>query len=284
MSINRNDADKMKSKLLSNLEKQISDHSAVEVGLAAHNLGTIEKIFIKPDVSFHPASTFKTCVMMEAFHQAEGGQLSLDDELLVKNEFPSIADGSPFSLSIEDDAEKDLYTHLDESLPIRDLIRRMIDVSSNLATNILIQRLTPEKTTAFMHELGADGLVVRRGVEDGKAFRLGLNNVATARGLACIFEKLEKHEIVSRHASDEMIDILCRQQFNEMIPAQLPEGIRVAHKTGWNDDLYHDSGIVYPLDGHPFVLVILTRGISEEKEAHRFVAALARTVYDHWVN
>ncbi len=274
----------MKSNLLPILKKQIADHGAVEVGLAAHRLSTGEEILIQPDLQFHPASTFKTCVMMEVFRQAGQGALSLDDKLLVKNEFPSIADGSPFSLSTEDDAEKDLYTHLGEALPIRDLVCRMIAVSSNLATNILIQRVTPERTTAFMHELGADGLVVRRGVEDGTAFRLGLNNIATARGLACIFGKLGKREIVSPQASEEMIDILCQQQFNEMIPAQLPKGVRVAHKTGWNDDLYHDSGIVYPPKGSPFALVILTRGISDENKAYRFVAALSKTVYDHWTN
>lgn len=274
----------MKSNLLSHLEKQISNHGAVQVGLAAFNLGTGENILIQPDLPFHPASTYKTCVMMEVFHQADQGALSLSDKLLVKNEFSSIADGSPFSLSIEDDAEKDLYTHLGESLPIRDLVCRMIDVSSNLATNVLIRHVTPEKTNLFMHELGANGLTIIRGIEDGKAFRHGLNNVATARGLACIFEKLEQRKVVSPHASEEMIDILCRQQFNEMIPAQLPDGIRIAHKTGWNDELYHDSGIVYPPTCDPFVLVILTRGISDENEAHRLISTLSRTVYEYWVN
>ncbi len=75
--------------------------------------------------------------------------------------------------------------------------RRMITVSSNLATNILIELVTPERTTGFMRDLGAEGLIVRRGVEDNKAFKLGLNNAATARGFMQILVKLANREIVS---------------------------------------------------------------------------------------
>ncbi len=274
----------MKMDLSSRLINQISSHGAVEVGLAAYNLQGGEQILLQPDRPFHPASTFKTCLMMEVFHQAEQGKLSLKELLQIKNEFPSIVDGSAFSLLAEEDAEQDLYTHLGERLPLDDLVRRMIAVSSNLATNLIIQRVTPENTTAFMRELGADGLIIRRGVEDNKAFQLGLNNVATARGLATIFERLEKREAVSSGADEEMIGILLQQQFNEMIPAQLPPGSRVAHKTGWNGDTYHDSGVVYPPGGSPFVLAILTCGIRQAEEAHHLVATLAKIIYDDWLN
>ncbi len=270
--------------VVSRLEKQIAAHQAVNVGLAARHLKSGKEILIQPDLSFHPASTFKTCVMMEVFHQAGQGRFSLDDELAVTNDFSSIADGSSYSLSMEEDAEKDLYTRLGSSIPIRDLVCRMITMSSNLATNILIERVTPEKTSAFMHELGAGGLVIRRGVMDRKAFQRGLNNAVTARGLMQLHEKLEKREVVSTQASEKMIEILSGQQFNEMIPAQLPPGLRVAHKTGWDENLYHDAGIVYPPDGSPLVLVILTNGMNDEKQAHRLVATLAKIVYDHWVN
>jgi len=147
----------------------------------------------------------------------------------------------------------------------------------------LIERVTPERTTQFMRELGTNDVVVRRGVEDNKAFHMGLNNAAAALGLMQILLKLAKGEVVSRQDSDAMIEILLQQKFNEMIPAQLPIDVRVAHKTGWNDDLYHDAGIVYPPVGNAFVLAIMTKGIEKEQEAHSFVASLARKVYDEWI-
>jgi len=257
--------------------------SGMEVGLAAHNLETGEEIFIEPDASFHPASTIKTCVMMEAFRQARRGLFSLDDRMVVKNEFASLADGSLYPLSVDDDSETDLYERVGQSLPVRELIFRMITVSSNLATNLLIERVTPEAATRFMQSLGTDDVIVRRGVEDDKAFRLGLNNVATARGLMQILLKLARREVVSQQDSEAMIEIMLRQKFNEMIPAQLPPDVRVAHKTGWTGSYYHDVGIVYPPDGKAFVLVILTNGFDREREANSFIAQLARDVYREWV-
>jgi beta-lactamase class A len=257
--------------------------SGADVGLAAHNLASGEEILIQPDKSFHPASTIKICVMMEAFRQARQGLFSLDDPLLLKNEFASLADGSPYSLSVADDSEKDLYEHIGESLSIRELIFRMIAVSSNLATNLLIERITAERTTQFMQELGTNDVIVRRGVEDNKAFQLGLNNAATARGLMQILLRLAKGAVLSPQDSDEMIQIMLQQKFNEMIPAQLPANIRVAHKTGWTGKYYHDAGIVYPPNQKPFVLVILTRGSNAENEAHALISSLAKIIYDDWI-
>jgi beta-lactamase class A len=274
MSLPANKANEMISELI--------QQSGVEVGLAARQVATGKEILIRPDQSFHPASIIKVCVMMEAFCQARQCLFSLDDPMLIKNKFVSIADGSSYSLSVEDDSEKDLYEHIGEEFPIRELIFRMIAVSSNLATNLLIERVTPERTTQFMQELGTDDVIVRRGVEDNKAFGLGLNNAATARGLMRILLKLAKREVVSQQDSEEMIKILLQQKFNEMIPALLPANVRVAHKTGWNDDLYHDAGIIYPSNRKPFVLAILTRGCKSESDAHALVASLARVIYNYW--
>jgi beta-lactamase class A len=264
------------------LNEWIEKSGAAEVGLAAHQFISGEEILIKPDTSFHPASTMKICVMLEVYRQARQGAFSLDDSILVKNEFASIAGGNRYSLSDEDDSEKELYHCIGKRLPIRELVKRMITVSSNLATNILIECVTPEKTTDFMAALGAAGLVVLRGVEDGTAYRLGLNNAATARGFEQILTRLAKREVVSPRDSDEMIDILAQQQFNEMIPSRLPANIRVAHKTGWTGEYYHDIGIVYPSFGYPFVLVIMTRGFKKDDEAHPFIGSLAKSIYDYW--
>jgi beta-lactamase class A len=133
-----------------------------------------------------------------------------------------------------------------------------------------------------MRELGAQGLIVRRGVEDNTAFHLGLNNSATARSFMQILLKLAKREIISPDDSDEMIGILSQQKFNEMIPAQLPANTRVAHKTGWTGEYYHDVGIVYPSNGYPFILAILTKGFTKEENAHPFIGSLAKLIYKHW--
>ena len=159
----------------------------------------------------------------------------------------------------------------------------IVTLSSNLAMNLLIERITAERTTQFMQELGTNDVIVLRGVEDNKAFQLGLNNAATARGLMQSLLKLAKREVLSSQDSDEMIEILLQQKFNQMIPAGLPANIRVAHKTGWTGKYYHDVGIVYPPDGNAWVLAIMTNGFEGEEDAHSFVSSLAKTICDEWI-
>jgi beta-lactamase class A len=130
-----------------------------------------------------------------------------------------------------------------------------------------------------MQALGAKDLVLRRGLEDKKAYQLGLNNSSTARSLMQVLLCLAKHSVVSPTASDEMIAILCQQHFNEGIPAQLPAGVNVAHKTGWIEKVYHDAAIVYPPQHSPYIVVILTSGLSEKDAAPALVASLSAAIY-----
>jgi beta-lactamase class A len=265
--------------LQSKLERIIASTAAAQVSLALHDLASGDEILIQPDIPYHPASTFKISVMMEAFHQASEGEYALEDPLQIKNEFSSIVDGSRFALSPADDSETSLYNSIGEQLSYLELIQRMIIYSSNLATNLLIEKVGAQRVTRFMQELGAPELLVRRGVEDKKAYALGLNNSATARSLMQVLTRLAAGSVVSPAASEEMRSILLQQHFNDGIPANLPLDTGVAHKTGWNENLYHDAAIVYPSTQAPYVLAIMTSGLPEMDEAPALVAGLSQIIF-----
>jgi beta-lactamase class A len=89
--------------------------------------------------------------------------------------------------------------------------------------------------------------------------------------------RLGKGTAVGRKADGEMIAVLKRQKFNDGIPAGLPSGVAVAHKTGNITRIHHDAGIVYAR--RPYAIVILVRGIQEPKESAALIAALSRIVY-----
>jgi beta-lactamase class A len=152
----------------------------------------------------------------------------------------------------------------------------MITRSSNLATNNLIEHLGVDRIRATAAALGAPGMDVRRGVEDDVAFRAGQNNTTSARALLVLLEALAGGKAVSAAASLEMVEILERQQFNESIPAGLPPGTRVAHKTGSITRIQHDAAIVY--GPRAYVLVVLVRGLDDEDKGHRLIADIARIV------
>ena len=252
------------------------------IAVAFYDFETGAEYFLNADEALHPASTFKVHVMMEVFRQASEGLLSLEESVPILNSFSSIADGSKFSLDVRDDAEQTLYPRIGENESIQELTRLMIVRSSNLATNILLEVVGAKNVNVFIQTLGIQGVTVRRGVEDNAAFRLGMNNSATARGLTQTMKLIADGKVISKEASDNMIRIMLGQEFNESIPALLPPSVKVAHKTGWNDGLYHDTGIVYPVGRKPYALSIMTKGFTEqqEREAHRCMATISKMIYE----
>jgi len=257
------------------ITKALTDTLHVAKGnfaLAFKDLQTGEEILINEHRLFHAASTMKTPVMIEVFKQAKAGNFSLEDSIEIDTTFNSIVD-STFSLSPGDDSETELYTVVGQKRPISELVYKMIILSSNLATNLLIDLVGAKNVTQSMRELGANNIQVLRGVEDGKAFRAGLNNKVTAYDLMVIFDAIKDEK--------EMIDILLDQKFNEIIPARLPADVKVAHKTGWITGLHHDSALIILPDGRRYVLVTLSDSLTDEDAGVRQMATASKMIYDY---
>jgi beta-lactamase class A len=251
--------------------------------LAFRDLGdTSRTLLINDTVLFHAASTMKTPVMIEVYKQAEQGRFEMGDSIVIKNVFFSIVDSSEYSMDIGEDSEEKLYERIGMKASIKDLVVDMITYSSNLATNIVIDLVDAKKVTQTMRELGAPYIQVLRGVEDIKAVRQGLSNRTSAYDLMVIYEKLGRGKVVSPEASEEMIDILLEQHFNEVIPAQLPEEVKVAHKTGWITQVRHDSGLVFLPDGRKYVLVLLSKDWESDELATEVMANVSKMVYDYY--
>lgn len=249
------------------------------MGVAFRTLDGRDEVLLVADTPFHAASTMKVPVLIELYRQVDAGRLSMDDPLLVHNRFASIVDGSPYSLDPADDSDNgEVYKWIGRTLPIRELAEWMIAASSNLATNLLIEKLGVANVQESVATLGADGMKVLRGVEDGKAYEKGLINTTTARALLTLFEAIGRARAASDASCGEMIAILRRQRFAAGIPAGLPAGLPVAHKTGQITRIHHDAGIVYAK--RPYVLVVLVRGLDDEKESAALIADISRLAFE----
>ena len=276
---NTRPAPRMNDDLAARIAQRIAAVPKAEAGVAFHNLATGDTLFIGADIRFHAASTMKVPVMIQLFRDADAGRLRMDQPVAVENRFASIVDGSPYSLNAGDDSDSLVYTWIGKSMPLATLIDRMIIRSSNLATNTLIALADAKRANATAHALGAKDIQVLRGVEDSKAFAAGLNNTTTARDLATLLVAIESGTAASRSSSDSMRAVLLRQELNGEIPAGLPPGTRVAHKTGSITAHLHDAAIVYPPGRAPYVLVVLTRGIPDEKVARALIVDISRLVW-----
>jgi beta-lactamase class A len=268
--------------LRSALQERIAQVQGASVAVVYRDLGDAkDALQLEGDRSFHAASTMKVPVMVEFFRQVDAGKLSLDQPITLVNQFASIVDGSPYSLDPKDDSDATLYERLGKPVPARELLERMITRSSNLATNSVISLVDPKRVTQTLRSLGARQMTVLRGVEDGKAFKKGLSNNATANDLATLLAAIERGQAASASSTQAMRAILLAQEHNGEIPAGLPSGTRVAHKTGQITGVLHDAAIVYPPVRAPYILVVLTSGIPDEKVARALIVDISRHVYAH---
>ncbi|GLU44701.1 serine hydrolase [Allomuricauda sp. NBRC 101325] len=273
-----------KQLLESTLQSQI-DSIEGDVAVAFVNLSDpSDTLFINENEEFHAASTMKVPVMIELFKQQEAGKIDLNDSILLINEFKSIVDGSPYSMDIGDDSDDVIYSKINTNVARKDLMYSMITVSSNLATNVLIELVDAKKVTATMRDLGADNIEVLRGVEDQKAYDLGLSNSTTAKDLLVIMEAIAENKAGTEADCEAMISILKDQQFNEIIPQELPKNVEVAHKTGSITGVHHDAGIVYLPDGRSYVLVLLSKNLKDFDKGTEQLASISKTIYDYVMN
>lgn len=242
-----------------------------------------QTILINEKEKFHAASLMKVPVLVEMYHQsALEHKFSLDDEIVVKNSFKSIVDQSPYSLTVEDDSYPELYDKVGEKMSIRQLAEVMIAHSSNLATNNLIDMLGPLNVRQYMHDLQVKGLDVKRGVGDMVAYEKGVNNSVQAYDMMQLMEWIGRKTLISKPVSGEMMDMLEKQTFNEIIPKYLPDSLTVAHKTGEISTVTHDAAVVSFPSGHSYVLVILAGEIKENKEeVKELMAQISKKVFEY---
>jgi beta-lactamase class A len=271
------DTAQMHKEIVAEFAKQPAGTFAV----ALKDLSTGESFLLNAHQSFHAASTIKTAFLIETFKQAAVHKFSLSDSIFIHNDFKSIVDGSIYHLDSTDDSEKDLYRRIGEKETIYNLLYRMITQSSNLSTNLIVDLLGAKNTNQTMRSIGANEIQALRGVEDNKAYELGMNNTVTAYDLMVVFEHLAKGTVVNKQSCDSMIQILLHQKLKEKIPAKLPSNVKVANKTGSIEKISHDSGIVFLPDGRKYVLVLLSKGIEDENSANETLANVSRIIYNY---
>jgi len=271
----QNPLDKAKSEI----EKLIAASAAELVGVAVYDTETKQTLLINERSSFHAASTMKLPVMMEIFRRSDRKKIPLNEPVEIQNKFYSIIDHSEYRLNKDDDSDQEIYGRIGQKMTVLELVDRMITWSSNLATNLLIEKVKADNVTELMRELGAADIQVLRGVEDPKAFQAGKNNTTTAYDLMLLLRQIAENKFLNRRACEKMVEILSAQRFNDGIPAGLPGVTRVAHKTGNITKHNHDAAIVYAPGRKPYVIVVLTKGIAEQKRSSRLIADISRSVY-----
>lgn len=215
------------------------------VWIYAKNLDTGRDYALRADEQVRTASTIKLPIMAEVFHQVAEEKVNWTDELVLTKE--KKVGGSGILHEFSDGTKIDLRT----------AVHLMIVVSDNTATNLVLDKIGADNVNDFMDRLGLRQTRSLRKVFGGgeskansdprlRLFGLG---VSSPRDMVRLLEMLEKGEVVSKAASDEMLAILKRQQFKDGIGRNLRDTVPSASKSGSLDRLRSDVGIIYTRRG-----------------------------------
>jgi len=254
------------------------------LGLAATNLLNGETLAYNADRSFSLASVIKLVVMLEALRRVQRGELDLDARHRLGQDTRTKGSG----------VLKDLDDGL--ALTLRDLLTLMIAQSDNVATNMLLDLVGVDAVTRLARRLDMPGTVLHRRI----TFQDGLGPLAegTPTEFCRLLERLARRELLTPALSDLALTILERQQFQDMIPRELPydpylarwgppgEHLTVASKSGWVQGVRNDVGIVRG-PGVFYALALFSEGASDARRSADnrgvlAVARLSRLVYDHF--
>jgi len=265
-------------KKIENIEQE---SGAKAIAVALHDAETGFELHYKADRWFHAASTIKVPILLGAFAAIDRGELLPHSRVHVRNRFLSVVENVPFRVESGRDANSAVHNAIGKMMRVDELAYHMITTSSNLATNLLLGVIGPDAVNRTLRDLDVDdGIDLKRGVEDELAFDKGINNLVTADGLLRILVLLSEGKAFSPALSRRMMDILHGQEFNQGIPARLPKGARVAHKTGEISTIAHDAGVVYLPKRKPYVLVVLTEWAPEGTGRSRTIASISHTIYE----
>lgn len=228
------------------------------------------------DVEHYAASTIKLAVMVAAYRLSDAGLLHLDVPVPIHDDFASVAAGR-FVMDRGYDNDDEPWELLGSAAPLRWLTRRMIVRSSNVATDLVLEKVGIEAVSAALAACGAGKSALCRPICDTAAADAGVTNVVTAADLAALLGALAGGRAASPAACAEMLEVLSAQEYRDEIPAALPAGAPVASKGGWVEGVQHDAALVEPADAPAYILVVCTTGLNEAdgRELIRAVSAAA---------
>lgn len=229
--------------------------------------GDGEPLTHNPDLPLIAASVIKIPIMVTALRDAAAGALDLGETVKIRPEMKMPSCGAL------------TYLHDGLEVTLLDLVTLMIILSDNTATNLLIDRLTPDHVNRTMDALGIPGICLRRRLFEPALSAQGIQNTITARGVGMLLERMYAGTLLGRADDDRMLGILLNQRLNGKLPFYLHgEGVKCAHKTGEDDGITHDAGIVY--SDRPFAIVMLSNEVDVPAYERLMQDAARRFAFD----
>jgi beta-lactamase class A len=237
----------------------ILENEKGEYSVVVKNLKTGEFYNLNEKHVYTSASLYKLWTMGTVFQKIEDGELTMEKTLSAS--IPTL--NAAFNLGEDAEATQGAITRTVETA-----LEQMITISHNYSAILLTYNIKNASVQKFLKD---------NAFSDSQTKTIPTTN---AKDIASYFEKLYKGELVSKEASNQMLEILKRQELNDRIPKYLPERTVVAHKTGELYGVKHDAGIVYS-EKDDYIIVLMSDTASQTKAAE-VEAKISKAVWEYF--
>jgi beta-lactamase class A len=242
------------------------------------------RVSVEPDARHYSASIMKLPILIAAHRLVERRRCDLDRLVRVRNDFDSQEPGHRFSLDQEEDSDPATWAAVGSDVSLRDLVHRMVTVSGNLATNLVLDEVGTEEVAAVLADAGcSERTAIVRGIEDYPARDAGIDNLITADDMARLVVALADGRLAGPDASAACEETLLAQQYRNGIPAGLPTGLTIGNKTGWISSVNHDVALIRAPDLPPIGMAVLISAPGTEEEREAGIARIAAAAWAQMV-
>jgi beta-lactamase class A len=238
------------------------------------------RVAVEPDAQHYSASIMKLPILVAAHRLAERGALDLDQPVTVHNDFASQAAGERFSLERSEDSDPATWSELGTDVPLGELVHRMVTVSGNLATDLVLDEVGLPEVAAVLAEADCSSrTAIVRGIEEYPAREAGIDNVITADDMTLLLVALAEGRLAGPEATAACKQTLQAQEYRDGIPAGLPPGLVVGNKTGWIPEVNHDVALVRVPGLPPVALAVLVSAPGTPEERESGIARITRAAW-----
>lgn len=238
------------------------------------------RVSVEPDARHYSASIMKLPILIAAHRLAERRQCDLDHSVRVRNDFDSQKPGHRFSLDQEEDSDPATWAAIGSDVSLRELVHRMVTVSGNLATNLVLDEVGTEEVAAVLADAGcSERTTIVRGIEDYPARDAGIDNLITADDMARLVVALADGRLAGPDATATCEETLLAQEYRNGIPAGLPSGLTIGNKTGWISSVNHDVALIRAPGLPPIGMAVLISAPGTEEEREAGIARIAAAAW-----
>ncbi len=160
------------------------------------------RVSVDPDAQHYSASIMKLPILVAAHRLSERGLLDLGRPVRVHDDFASRHPGHRFVMDPGEDSDPDTWAAMDTEVALGVLTHRMITVSGNLATNLVLDEVGTDEVATVLAAAGCSPrTTIVRGIEDYAAREVGLDNLVTADDLALLLVALANGQLAGPAAT-----------------------------------------------------------------------------------